>query len=204
MAFFLAQTHDLLEYSFDEGDAATLRQRHLMTSGISIDARARQETEPSPHPDVGRAAQTRSGQRAKRPFALCTLTFCAALSLGACSPESPQVGSQTNWLAACDDSSECGDSYCICGTCTAPCTEDAACSELPGSECVTSDETGVVALCSGHLGPSGMCLPRCDDGPCPAGTACTAGVCISEGNASTELTLDLTLRHQSLIGFGAG
>jgi len=29
-------------------------------------------------------------------------------------------------------------------------------------------------------------------------------VCISEGNASTELTLDLTLRHQSLIGFGAG
>src|SRR5690606_8154171 len=106
--------------------------------------------------------------------------------------------------AACDDSSECGDSYCICGTCTAPCTEDAACSELPGSECVTSDETGVVALCSGHLGPSGMCLPRCDDGPCPAGTACTAGVCISEGNASTELTLDLTLRHQSLIGFGAG
>jgi hypothetical protein len=187
-----------------QGGAMTLRQRHSMTPGNPIDARARHKAKLSRRSEAGAEMHSRRGQTAKSASSIRALFLCSAICLFACSSESPQVGSQTNWLAACNNSSECGDYYCICGTCTAPCTEDAACSDLPGSECVSSVETGVVALCGGQTGPSGMCLPRCEDAPCPAGTACMAGVCVADASTSNHVTLDLTLRHQTLIGFGAG
>lgn len=125
-----------------------------------------------------------------------------ALVLGACSPSGPQVGSQTNWLRACDSTDECGGLECICGVCTLPCAE-LACGELPDSACVASTETGAIAVCGGSAPPSGLCLPRCDEESCPAGTSCLAGVCAPTGTPSARVTLDLSARHQTLVGLGA-
>jgi len=121
-----------------------------------------------------------------------------------CNPGDPQTGSQTNWLRTCEVSAECGAQSCICGTCTRPCDDDDGCSNLEDATCVPASEEGAIAVCSGSQYPgAGLCLPRCDDEPCPEGSACVAGVCSPIPEASTEVTVDLSTRHQTLVGFGA-
>src|SRR5690606_37179764 len=150
-----------------------------------------------------RAARARGGRgRMKPSVAWNVILLGVALVLGACSPSGPQVGSQTNWLRACDSTDECGGLECICGVCTLPCAE-LACGELPDSACVASTETGAIAVCGGSAPPSGLCLPRCDEESCPAGTSCLAGVCAPTGTPSARVTLDLSARHQTLVGLGA-
>ena len=85
-----------------------------------------------------------------------------------------------------------------------PCADDDACSDLPGSSCVSAKHSGAIALCSGMTPPSAMCLPLCDDAGCPEGTACTAGVCIPMGEPEAHVTIDVSKRFEALIGFGAG
>lgn len=120
----------------------------------------------------------------------------------ACSPSSPQLGSQTNWLIQCDVSSECGELSCLCGACTQACQAD-TCDDAPGSVCVPQTDPGVVALCGGMEAPSALCLPRCGDGVCEEGTVCVSGVCVPNG-ASGVVEIDVTTRYQTLVGFGAG
>jgi len=138
---------------------------------------------------------------------LLGLALLAALgfSLGqaACSPSSPQLGSQTNWLIQCDTSAECGESACLCGTCTLSCSAD-TCSALPGSVCVPQEDPGLVALCGGQAAPSPLCLPLCEDGACESGTVCVSGVCVPAASGGGEITLDAGTRFQTLVGFGAG
>ncbi len=132
-----------------------------------------------------------------------------ALSLGAlllassCQTDSPQTGSQTNWLRACDSSSECGDFSCLCGTCTVSCDASSACEGPTPSSCIDVAEPGAIAACDGALPSESMCLPRCEDGPCPEGTTCVAGVCTGARAATASVSLDPETTYQSLLGLGA-
>src|SRR5688572_22711689 len=133
-------------------------------------------------------------------------TFAFGLALSACSPSNtPQTGSQTNWLVSCDSSAECGAGLeCVCGACTATCLSDRACVDLPGASCVAPSETGSIALCGGQAPPIDLCLPRCGEGDsCTDGTSCIAGVCMPTGTATVDVTIEPDATHQTLVGFGA-
>ncbi len=54
------------------------------------------------------------------------------LLVGACGTAGgPRVGSQTNWLRACQTDAECGELDCLCGACTRSCDTDTSCADLP-------------------------------------------------------------------------
>lgn len=147
----------------------------------------------------------RARRASARRLSLVWALGAAAVGLlgqGACSPSSPQLGSQTNWLIQCDVSSECGELSCLCGACTQACQAD-TCEALPGSVCVPQGDPGVVALCGGMEAPSALCLPTCGDGVCETGTVCVSGVCVPAG-ASSVVEIDIATRYQALVGFGAG
>jgi len=110
-------------------------------------------------------------------------SIALAFALLACSPaqNTPQTGSQTNWLLACDSSEDCGALECLCGVCTASCENEVACSELAGASCSAPRSEASLALCGAHPSESGLCLPT------PA----------------VRVEIDATMRHQALVGFGA-
>jgi glucuronoarabinoxylan endo-1,4-beta-xylanase len=132
------------------------------------------------------------------------LAWALVLVIAACSPaeNTPQTGSQTNWLRVCASSAECGDLECLCGTCTAACEVDAACAELPGASCVAASDEGAIALCGGRAVESSLCLPRCEE-TCAEGTSCIAGVCAPHSTPTAHVEIDPAMRHQTLVGFGA-
>jgi hypothetical protein len=137
-------------------------------------------------------------------LAPCFLATGSAFWLIGCSPSEPETGSQTNWIKACEVSADCGALSCICSTCTRPCDDDAGCADLEGASCVPAAEDGAVAVCGGERFPSaGLCLARCEGDSCGEGLACIAGVCSGSVDASGEVTVDLTVRFQTLVGFGA-
>jgi O-glycosyl hydrolase len=125
------------------------------------------------------------------------------LILVACSPaKGPEVGSQTNWLLACDSSDDCGGLECLCGACTTACENDTACADLAGASCVPSSDDGSIALCGGKTADDSLCLVRCE-ASCPEGTSCLAGVCAPNATPSVRVEIDTGGRHQTLVGFGA-
>lgn len=126
------------------------------------------------------------------------------LALSGCQGEEPQVGSQTNWLLDCETSEDCDGLECICGTCTLDCSGSASCGSLESGTCVGAESAGAVALCGGQAAASDFCAVMCDDGPCPSGTSCVAGVCSPDVAPSVSVTIDPEIRFQPLIGFGAG
>ncbi len=132
---------------------------------------------------------------------VASVAFVAAPS---CSPGAPQTGSQTNWLSHCETSADCGELECVCGTCTTTCSEDADCASTPGSSsCVAKSETGAAAACDGEAPSFGLCLPRCDEGACESGAKCVADVCVPALEANAHVSIDPSVTHQTLIGFGA-
>jgi len=134
---------------------------------------------------------------------LASFACAVALVLSACSPSSgPQVGGQTNWLLACDSSDECGGLECVCGACNARCESALACAEFPDASCVAASDEGAIAHCGGQTPPSGLCLPSCE-ATCPEGTSCVAGICATADDPAVPVTIDATVRHQTLVGFGA-
>ena len=59
--------------------------------------------------------------------ALCVVGLCAACAKS----KSPSAGTNTNWLKECKASADCnGNAECLCGSCTLPCSGDAACSPI--------------------------------------------------------------------------
>ncbi|MBN2194195.1 MAG: hypothetical protein JW751_15365 [Polyangiaceae bacterium] len=134
--------------------------------------------------------------------AVATLVLVVAAACGG-----PQTGTQTNWLRACQTDEECGaELECHCGTCTLACDENGStCADLTGAACVSAADVGAVALCDGSAPPTtGLCLLPCADGACPTGTACRAGVCAPLHEATEVVTVDPSVRHQTLVGLGAG
>jgi O-glycosyl hydrolase len=128
------------------------------------------------------------------------LLFAIAAACG------PQTGTQTNWLRACQTDAQCSaELQCLCGMCTLACEENSSCSELPDAACTPASDAGGIALCGGSIPPTaGLCLLRCEDGACPSGTACVAGVCAPDHAATDRVTVDSAARYQTLVGFGAG
>jgi len=129
-----------------------------------------------------------------------------ALGLG-CDPSNrPEtIDSQTNWLKSCQIDQQCTDGgKCVCGACTATCSEDTTCAELKGSSCVGAGERGAIAQCGGTHPPGpGLCMPRCDTAPCGRGQMCVAGICTPVPEAGAEVVVDTSVTHQMLVGFGA-
>ncbi len=123
--------------------------------------------------------------------------------LPGCRSESPQVGSQTNWLRACDSPDACGELVCVCGTCTLGCDDTSDCGGLGAESCMLADDTAVTAACDGRRATIGMCLPSCVDESCPEGTSCVAGACVASRNATTSVVVNLDDQYQTLFGFGA-
>jgi len=105
-----------------------------------------------------------------------------ALAMSCSEPNgSPTVGSNTNWLTACEINSECVDKLqCYCGACSKDCSVDRDCASYPGTACVLSAEDAAVALCRGATTWSnpGICLPRCRPGGCAANQTCALGACV--------------------------
>lgn len=133
-------------------------------------------------------------------------TYVLLLTSAACSPTGgPQTGTQTNWLRVCAADKDCDPStQCLCQTCT-QIPDDDACSDLPEASIVASDEDGAIALCGGsQAAVEELCLIRCDDGTCPRGTSCVAGVCTPARDATLTVSIDRSIRYQSMLGFGAG
>ena len=60
-------------------------------------------------------------------------------------------------------------------------------------------------MCGGGSQPSpNLCLPRCPDEGCGRGASCVAGVCSPSLEATANVSIDVTRRHQTLVGIGAG
>jgi hypothetical protein len=142
--------------------------------------------------------------RASHPASLALLALVGA-GYGGCEPTTgPRTGGQTNWLRVCRSDADCGDLECLCGACTRACSRATSCDDLPDTNCVRANDVGAVALCGGTPPPrEALCLERCDDGECPDGSACVAGVCSPQPVAEVHVTVDDTDEHQTLIGFGA-
>lgn len=139
---------------------------------------------------------------------LAGILFLVVAAAASCSPASgPQTGTQTNWLRTCETDAECGGELsCQCGTCTLACQPGGnGCSAVDGAVCTPGTSVGAIALCGGKATPSaGLCVSACTDTDCPKGTACQAGVCAPQRDAADVVTVDLSIRYQTLTGFGAG
>ena len=108
-----------------------------------------------------------------------------ALLLGPIACDGPRggvpVGSNTNWLKACDETADCGaDGACVCNTCSLECRADADCSRVPHARCAAVAETAVRSQCaSAQPSPAyGMCLAGCEPGGCGSRGACVGGACV--------------------------
>jgi hypothetical protein len=97
----------------------------------------------------------------------CLALACAKLT------ETPNVGTNTNWLKACDTQDECGDGKsCLCGVCTRACSGDSACGAV-------HEGTSCQALTASACGSGGAASMACLQG-CRSNAECTAlqhGVC---------------------------
>lgn len=141
---------------------------------------------------------------ALRPTSKWAVAAFVAFFFSGCRGEEPQLGSQTNWLLDCETSADCGGLECICGTCTLNCSGGRSCASLESASCIAPDSPGAVALCGGQTATSSLCAVTCEDGVCPLGSSCLAGVCSPDAALTASLTIDPGLRFQALVGFGAG
>jgi len=112
----------------------------------------------------------------------------AVLALAfSCKPESGDpTGGETHFLTRCDASPKsCGDRLtCVCGVCTLPCAERAACEALPAAQCVPSS-----AGCATNIPTTpGVCEVSCvGDADCAVVSPshrCQQGVCRAGALAS--------------------
>ncbi len=137
------------------------------------------------------------------PKLLLALLLASPVAVLSCAPSEPQVGSQTNWLRLCNSANECGGLECLCGVCTASCSETADCESAPGSSCIEPAERGAVATCDGRVPTTGLCLPRCDENACGSGSKCVGDVCVPVPSESVTVSLTPATKYQTLVGFGA-
>jgi uncharacterized protein YkwD len=120
---------------------------------------------------------------------------------------SPTVGSNTNWLKACDTTEQCGRATaCHCGACTAECNSDADCAALSGARCAAATDPATWSACQTVNPTFGICLPRCQPGECGDGQVCVDGACVLEpvpnnsfcAPVATPATADRTSAEQLL------
>ena len=144
-------------------------------------------------------------RKAVRPLAI--LFASMALAFG-CKPESGEpTGGETHFLTRCESGSNtCGDRLtCVCGVCTLPCAERAACETLPAAQCVPgciTEQATAPGVCEVSCVADADCavvsaFHRCEQG------ACRAGSLASDGAAGTGGATDAgtnTCEHGTVPG----
>jgi len=168
-----------------------------------------------PPRSLGKTGRFRSVPSQVSAAALCF--WLGALSLvPACDAPSAEgpVGSNTNWLVACDETAECGgQAACVCGACSLECASDGDCGQVGGARCVTLAEPAVRSQCRSDA-PAlalGMCLEGCEPGGCPFEQACVEGACVVREPVDAELCSALPAseaasraRQDALLGLVEG
>lgn len=153
-------------------------------------------------PSVSYGRKVRRSSLSLSCSGLLALLFGALVS-NACLPAGePQSSSQTNWFRHCKADTECGDLQCICGACTTLCSEGTDCRQ-EGSLCLTLSDERADSFCDGAALTKPVCVQSCEELSCSAGTSCKEGVCQVLPVPDAIVTVDLTERYQTLIGFGA-
>jgi hypothetical protein len=102
--------------------------------------------------------------------------------------DSPEVGSNSNWLRACDAPVDCSAANipeCACGVCTLGCMSDQDCDRIEDARCALEASTAARSAC-GETVSGGICLPRCEPGGCGEGQACANGACVLAALPDTE------------------
>lgn len=116
----------------------------------------------------------------RKALSRLTLLLVALTLAFSCKPESGEpTGGETHFLTRCEPGANtCGDQLtCLCGVCTRPCAERAACQTLPAAQCVPAGS----GCAMGRAGAPGVCEVSCvADADClviSASHRCQAGVC---------------------------
>ena len=108
--------------------------------------------------------------------------FCAlaALLSGACTPQSEESGTNTNWLRTCQEDAECGaQGSCLCGRCTLGCEANSAC--MNGNVC--TEAVASLVQCKGES--LRTCQPPCTNhDQCESGRRCLDGSCVDPLSSS--------------------
>src|SRR6478735_12796887 len=131
--------------------------------------------------------------RAKSQVAILLAALALVFS---CTRESADpTGGETHFLTRCvPGTHSCGDQLtCVCGVCTLPCAERAACEALPTAQCVPgcmTDDLKAPGLCEVSCVVDADCAVisgshRCEQGVCRAGSVASgAGGSDSAGAAA--------------------
>lgn len=127
------------------------------------------------------ATDTRPLGRPGRRFGILLAALLLVFSCESSAPDEP-TGGETHFLTRCDASpGACGTRLsCVCGICTLPCSERAACQNFPVAECVAADAAAcgnspAQAHCDVSCASDADCkivssAHRCEAGACRAGT----------------------------------
>jgi hypothetical protein len=116
------------------------------------------------------------------------LGLAISLVLAACgSTTNPtQIGSETNWLRACERDSDCAASACVCGVCSSRCSDDTDCAD--GQRCEREASALYSQTCGVDPQVRGLCAPECEERTdCGEGLSCVAGACAPP---ASEVTAD--------------
>jgi len=108
------------------------------------------------------------------------LWLCATLLGCQPSPETPQAGSESHFLATCNAS--CADGFdCLCGVCTKACSDSASCSAIyPAATCVDVASRPETSRCEDTSVPAFCDVACAADTDCSGlggGFACSGGFC---------------------------
>jgi hypothetical protein len=104
--------------------------------------------------------------------------------------EEDQLGGETHWLRQCSETSECGGALeCLCGVCTATCSDDARCGEITvDARCVASASTAYASDCNAAA-PARICADIASEpGPGSGGTGSGGGDALTCAQGEVELT----------------
>lgn len=135
------------------------------------------------------------------------IALLGALWCSACASDTPTdlnpLGTETNWLKACQSDAECGDLSCECGICTDPCTTDSQCT-APGAKCRASDGPEVNGLCAASAQTAALCLPTCT-ASCDADEVCLGARCVAPAGTSSDASLgDASPADTGTVATGSG
>ena len=101
-----------------------------------------------------------------------------ACDAGCAEPGAPAL--DAGWLSRCTSDVECAIGACVCGLCTAACSNESdVCSGVPGAaSCFAGGSIARAALCHATTVP-GICLQPCNTSDeCGEGFSCALGACL--------------------------
>lgn len=129
----------------------------------------------------------------------------AWLAVCGCSSDGPpKVGSNSNWLTACDGDADCARGLvCRCGACTRECKVTADCAGLELGQCVARKDAAARMLCRPGAAAriDGMCLPACGAGECEVEQVCAISECIPVPLPDVPLCADLGVQDAESRSF---